>query len=147
MSERVHIVYLNSASSSDTYTENRVEDFTVRLAQPLQLDPLGEWFCCIKQSSFGFSFPGALYICCDACVESTAGSRLLPVLRVVHKRQEVIYNNCIYVPLKVRDIAELRIYLLRTRDYNPPGYSKDRAVTPVPTHLTLEFRRGLHAAE
>lgn len=140
MNERVHIVYLNSAAFSETYTDNRVEDFTVRLARPLQLNPIGDWYCCLKQSSFGFSFPGPLYVCCNLCVESTAGSRQLPVLRVVHKRQEVVYSDCLFVPLKVRDITEFRIYLLKTKDYTPPGYSRENS--PVPTHMTLEFRRG-----
>lgn len=141
MNRRLHVVYANSASSSNYHPENRIDDFTLSLAQPLQLDPVGEWFCCLRQCAFGFSFPGPLYVCCDVCEESTAGSKRLPVLRVVHQRKEVIYSNCLYVPLKVRDISQLRIYLLRTVDYAPPGYDSTKTVGP--SHLTLEFRRGL----
>jgi hypothetical protein len=139
MEQRIHTVYVNSAASSETYSENTSDDFVVRLAEPLRLDPVGEWFCCLRQCAFGFTFPSPLYVCCDAVGESSAGTRRLPVLRVVHKRQEVIYSNCLHVPVKVRDISALRIYLLRTKDYAHPEYTRVR----VATHLTLEFRRGL----
>jgi hypothetical protein len=142
MDERVHIVYLNSAETSKTYSEDRAVDFTIRLPQSLQLEPVGDWYCCLRQCSFGFAFPAPLYVCCDAVTESSAGTRRLPVLRVVHRRREVIYSNCMYVPVKVRDIPALRVYLLRTTDYAPPTFEKETA----PTHFTLEFRRGLREA-
>jgi len=139
MGERVHILHLNSSSSEQTYSDNRVEDFRFHLPVPLTLEPVGDWFCCIRQCSFGFAFPGPLYLCCDICQDSIAGERKLPVLRVVHQRTGVVYTTCLYVPVKIGYISELRIFLVRTRDYKPPEYS----TTGKPTHVTLEFVRGL----
>lgn len=136
MDERTHLVYLNSGISSE---RDRADDFTVILPEQLRLEPVSEWYCCLRQCAFGFAFPGPLYVCCDAVAESSAGTRRLPVLRVVHRRQEVHYSNCLYIPVKVRDIPALRIFLLRTTDYAAPSYRKES----IATHLTLEFRRGL----
>ena len=141
MAAGLHILHLNSEASRESYKNNRVEDFRCRLPDRLVLDPAGEWYACLRQCSFGFAFTRSpLYLCCDICDDSIAGERKLPVLRVVHQRVGVFYNTCLYVPVKVRDLAEIRIYLLKTIDYGFPGYTDSN-----PTYLTLELRRGLPA--
>lgn len=140
MGESIHIIHVNSASSSETYKNNAAHDFKIRLPELISLEPVGDWYCCVKQCSIGFHFPAPLYLCTDICHDSVAGEKKLPVLRVIHQRTLVVYNTCVYVPVKVRDVSELRIYLIRTRDYKPPGYNVSSQ--PPVTHLTLEFRRG-----
>lgn len=139
MAEDLHILHLNSEASRGTYRDNTVENFRCRLPERLILEPAGEWYACLRQCSFGFNFTQSpLYLCCDICHESTAGERKLPVLRVVHQRVGVVYNTCLYVPIRARDFAEIGIQLLKTTDHKFPGYSSSK-----PTHLTLELRKGL----
>ena len=142
--EEVHVLHLNSKSSADTYSENKPEDFVCRLPQTLVLEPAGEWYACLRQCSFGFTFTQSpLYVCCDVCSDVIAGERKLPVLRVVHSKVGSFYDSCLYVPIKSTYIDQLRFYVLRTVDYRKP-----RALSPSgskdvkPTHFTLELKRS-----
>jgi len=146
MERSVHILHLNSSAGIGTSTSSSPHDFIVQLPEALSLDPIGEWFCCLKQCYLGFNWSYPLYLCCSLCSETIAGDRKLPVLRVIHKKEVVIYDDCLYLPIRVRDIDQLQIYFLRTKDYLPPSYSGVRHREPVATHLTLELRR-IHSGE
>ena len=138
----VHLLHLNSSSSAETYPENKLEDFVCKLPQTLILEPVGEWYACLRQCYFGFQFntDSALYLCCDACTDVISGERKLPVLSTVHQRVGVFYDSCLYVPLKSVYLDRLRFYLLKTTDYSKPRQSP--SVKPgKPTHLTLELKR------
>ena len=140
----VHLLHLNSSSSKDTYPENKAEDFVCRLPEPLLLNPVGEWYACLRQCWFGFQFTDSpLYVCCDACCDVITGERKLPALRTVHQKVGVFYDSCLYVPVKTTYLNEFRFYLLKTIDYSKPlrTTSPSGKSDPKPTHLTLELRR------
>ncbi len=140
MAERRHIVlHLNSSTATKTFS--KPHDFTVTLPEELILEPVGEWSCCLRQIYLGFKVPFPIYLCCSACSEVVSGDRKLPVLRVLHKKEVTSFNDCFYLPVRVRDLSEIRLYCLRTKDYQFPKYSTERSREPTPTHLTLEFRR------
>ena len=139
----MHILYLNSSVEADSGASEdvRPDDFTLRLPEVLRLEPLGEWFCCLKQCYLGFNLSYPLYLCCSFCSESFAGERKLPVLRVIHKKEVVVYDDCLYIPIRVRDIDQVRVYFLKTIDFLPPNYKDKRARLRTPTHITLELSR------
>lgn len=80
MGESNHIVHLNSASFSQTYKDNNAHDFKVRLPELISLEPVGEWYCCVKQCSVGFHFSAPLYLSSDICHDSVAGEKKTPCL-------------------------------------------------------------------
>jgi len=139
MAESVHVLHFNSFSSIESHPGNELRDFVCRLPQPLVLEPLGEWYACLKQCSFGFVFSDALYVCCDLCSDVIAGERRLPVLRVVHQQVGVYYDSCLYIPVKTSYLNELRFYLVKTKDYSKPGYTETSKQKP--TNITLELKR------
>ncbi len=139
MEQRTHILHLNSDTA--TKYSSKPHDFTVVLSEELTLEPVGEWYCMLKQSYLGFKVAYPLYLCCSVCSETLAGDRRLPVLRVVQKKEVSTYQDCLYLPVRVRDLDEIRLYCLRTKDYRFPSYKSDRAREPTATHVTLEFRR------
>ncbi len=139
MAQRRHIVHLNSSTAIKS--SSKPHDFTVTLPEELSLEPLGEWWCCLKQSYLGFKVAYPIYLCCSVCGETFAGDRRLPVLRVVQKKEVSTYDDCFYMPVRVRDLSEIRLYCLRTKDYNFPKYQTERGRDPTATHVTLEFRR------
>jgi hypothetical protein len=144
MDQSVHIVHLNSDSSLSVHSHNRPDDFTVKLSETLSLDPLGDWYCSLKQCYLGFNFSYPVYACCSLVSESFAGDRRLSTLRVLHGKKVIVFDDSVYIPVRVRDVEEVRLYFLRTIDYEPPKYSRtreERAAGPFGTHCTLEFRR------
>jgi hypothetical protein len=68
-----------------------------------------------------------------------AGEKRLPVLRVVHQKVGVFYETCLYVPLKVNYLNELRIYVVKTTNYQRPGIQEGKKAKP--TQITLELKR------
>lgn len=148
MDEEVDILHVNSRTSEEIHPENRPHDFTVHLPRSLTLDPLGEYYLGVRQVYLGFTLSYPVYLCISICNSTIAGDELLPVLRVLHKKQSQYFNECLYVPIRVRDVSEIRVYFLRTLDYKPPSYTSpriERARVQVATHVTLEIRRGLPA--
>ncbi len=145
MEQSVHIVHLNSNSSFDVYEDNTAVDFTVKLCETLSLEPLGEWYCSLKQCYLGagFTFSYPVYACCPLVAESFAGDRRLPTLRVIHAKKLTVFDDSVYLPVRVRDVEEVRLYFLRTSDYRPPKSKgrEVRAAESFASHCTLEFRR------
>ena len=139
MGDDVHVLHLNSGSSQEAYPNNEPRDFVCRLPQPLVLEPLGEWYVCLRQCSIGFHFTDSpLYVCCQQCSEVVAGEKRLPVLRVVHQKTGVFYDSCLYTPLNCSYLNQLSFYMLKTKNYRKPGYSTSAI---KPTHFTLELKR------
>lgn len=144
MERSVHILHLNSLASEQSSSDAKsASDFTVKLPETISLSPVGDWFCSLKQCYLGFSWSYPLFVCCDLCEESVGGERKLPILRVIHKKEATVYDDGLSIPIIKRDIDRVRIYFLKTIDYQPPNYRVERARMQAPTHVTLELKRGL----
>ena len=144
MAETTHILHFNSDSSKASNPGNDPRDFVCRLPQPLVLESAGDWSACLRQCSFGFQFGDSpLYVCCDVVSDVVAGERRLPVLRVVHQKIGVFYDTCLFIPLKVNFLSELRFYVVKTSNYKRPGFDSARKKIK-PTHFTLELKRTRH---
>lgn len=140
--DRRHVLHVNSSASRGTFTDNTPSDFRIRLPERLTLEPAGRWYVCLKQCAVGFSFSKSpLYLCCDLSVDIPCGEIKLPVLRLIHQKKAGLYEPCLYLPVKQREVEEIRFYLLKALDNKPPGFSESSVGT---TYLSLELVRKDH---
>ena len=147
MERRQRTLYLTNASSQSFYQEtNDCYDFTCRLAEPLILEPIGSWMCCLTQCVIPNLTKAPLYIICDVCDSTLLGEKKLPVLRVIHttKSQFPDFSCAQYV--SIREINQIRIRFQTADGKTPkpcntlPG-SELLPRKPQHSHCTVQFFR------
>ena len=135
MERDVHTVHLHSTSSTSVYEYNYCWDFTTCLPQAIVLDSVDEW-CCSLVQCYTPKFVNPLYLCCNICTDSAAGGRRLPVLRVLYSSKTQFQEGCCPVPVRFREITEIRIFLQRA-DGVVPSLTSSKVIT----HCTLQLSR------
>jgi hypothetical protein len=133
--EEFHI-NLDSASYLEAYENNNNKQFVAVLPESINLDPVGDWYCALISSKLGFRATKPYYLCCDLCHESQCGDLKLPTLRLVYTQVVVQYHPLLFVPVKVRQFREVKIFLRRADGAGVKSGS------PGVTYCTLAFVRG-----
>ena len=121
-------VFLSSMDSSSVHAGNTPADFTVELAQSIQLT--GRWECALVDYQLtGASIPyDPFCICSDICEASCVGDIRLPVLRRASfkgKKVESLVEPELpqYIGVKRDQMKRIRVYITdsKNRRFAVPG--------------------------
>jgi len=138
----VYVTLLSNASR-DIYDQNTHADFTVKLAQPIDLGPTSNWEVGVCEISCSSSPEGASHVIfyCnvistqflgDSTVRCIWTFRLYPNAMCQHE-----FRNVQYVPLEQRRFQDIRIKFLTTEGLHIPFEDSTK-----PTKVVLHFRKN-----
>lgn len=112
-------LYLSSRDSLDIRKNNNPTDLYIQFPKSYTLE--GRWSCALTEVTLTCDFTPRskrLYICCDIVEESYVRDTLFPVLRNIEiqtrykKLKTEEFVNPVYVPVKVKNLSTIRLYLL-----------------------------------
>jgi hypothetical protein len=117
-------IYVSSGDSELLYPENRWNDFTVELPNPIHLTEAGgPWEMCVTQylvyakkpNSNNRDMVNPLYILCDSVECSVVGSKECKVLAVVQPKEDLrklrTPTNPQYVRILGGRLSQIHLYL------------------------------------
>ena len=129
---------LSSEDGKSFFPSNTPHDFRIKLNRALQFD--GYWEVALTEIRIFMEDPTdtALFVCSDICQDSFVGTSEQSLLRRVFfedvNGKNVIYVHPYYVPLKLRDVQQIRIYI---KDEN----GADASFLKKKVSVTLHFKK------
>jgi len=136
-------VTLLSNGSRDIYDQNTHADFTVKLAQPIDLGTTSKWEVGVSELSCSSSpeeaSPVLLY--CNLITPQFLGDSTVRYIRTFRLYPNAMcqheFRNVHYVPVEQRRFQDIRIEFLTTEGLHIPF-----ADSTMPTRVVLHFRKN-----
>lgn len=129
---------LSSDDGKSFYPNNTSYDFRIKLNRTLQFD--GYWVVALTEIRISEKAQKdvELFVCSDLCQDSFVGSSEQPLLRRVFyedvKNSNIIYTQPYYVPVKLTDVQQIRIYI-KDENGNDASFLKKKVT------VTLHFKK------
>jgi hypothetical protein len=142
MFDQFYVTLLSNASQK-LYPENTIGAFTVELARPIDLRPVGHWevgLCEFTYPAGGAAGDNIGLIYCDLISPQFVGSSLVRCLRTYiypSLTGQHEFENVYYLPVERWRINNIRIEIL-----TPEGSKVVFKSGETPSKLVLHFRRG-----
>jgi len=138
-------VTLLSNASRDIYDLNTHADFTVKLAQPIDLGTTSKWELWVCEISCSSSHEGTIPVLLncnlitpqylgDSTVRCILTFRLYPYAMCQHE-----VRNVQYVPVEQRRLQEIRIEFLKTEGLHIP-FADSTTLTKVVLHFRKNYQ-------
>lgn len=128
---------LKSTDSSTVHSDNKPQDFRVRLPRPLPLK--GDWTVELtefRNSKLTKTTDQEIFVYCSVCDDSIVGGSQKPLLRriVLKNNNNVIFERPYRIPLRINDIGDIHVYIKDMQD-------ADASFLTGESTVTLVFRR------
>jgi hypothetical protein len=130
-----YITLFNNASP-ETFPNNTLADFTVQLAQRIDLRSIGSWEVGLCEFNCPPSDVKIALIYCDLIRSKFVGSQYTSCLQNLTKYGDRTFNNVYYLPVEKRTFQDISIMIADLRANKVPFKSG-----VVPTKAALHFRR------
>lgn len=126
-----------STDSSTVHSDNKPQDFRVRLPRPLPLK--GDWTVELtefRNSKLTKTTDQEIFVYCSVCDDSIVGGSQKPLLRriVLKNNNNVIFERPYRIPLRINDIGDIHVYIKDKQD-------ADASFLVGESTVTLVFRR------
>ena len=128
---------LSSDDGLNFFPNNTSHDFRIKLNRSLQFD--GYWVVALTEiNTVNRTQKQELFVYSDLCQDSFIGTSEQPLLRrIVYDKinqKNIIYDNPYYVPIKLREIQQIHIYI---RD----DKGQDASFLKGKVTITLHFKK------
>lgn len=128
---------LKSTDSSTVHSDNKPQDFRVRLPRPLPLK--GDWTVELtefRNSKLTKTTDQEIFVYCSVCDDSIVGGSQKPLLRriVLKNNNNVIFERPYRIPLRIKDFGDIHVYIKDKQD-------ADSSFLTGESTVTLVFRR------
>lgn len=128
---------LKSTDSSTVHSDNKPQNFRVRLPRPLPLK--GDWTVELtefRNSKLTKTTDQEIFVYCSVCDDSIVGGSQKPLLRriVLKNNNNVIFERPYRIPLRINDIGDIHVYIKDKQD-------ADASFLAGESTVTLVFRR------
>jgi len=136
-------VTLLSNASRDIYEQNTHADYTVKLAQPIDLGSTSNWEVGVCEISCSLSPEGSnpVLLYCNVISPQLLGDSTVRCIRTFQVYPNAMcqdeYQNVQYVPMEQRKFQEIRIEFLKTEGSHIPFDD-----STMPTKVVLHFRKN-----
>ena len=125
---------LRSSDDKKLFSNNPY-DFNVQLDKQIAID--GNWVVALTEIELNYIKKGTqdVYVFSDVCVGSFVGKSERPLLRRVQvQKKNIIFESPYYVPVRVNELNQIRVYIKDRNDEDCSFLNKD-------TCITLHFKR------
>lgn len=132
-------MYVSSTDSKESYPNNHVHDFRVKLQSTIS--PSGCWqiACLSLHISKGREYSGnPIYILCDKVVSSYVGETKLPVLRRIERIGDVTQHPYYVTLHNTGEISDMSFSILDAVTFKPASFQAESV------SYTLHLRKHNH---
>lgn len=123
------------SSDDESLFDNKPYDFNVQLDKQIAID--GNWVVALTEIELNYIKKGTqdVYVFSDVCAGSFVGKSERPLLRRVQvQKKNIIFESPYYVPVRVNELNQIRVYIKDRNDEDCSFLNKG-------TCITLHFKR------